>query len=80
MYCRKWDSQHKAKIRKLEADKGKKNEFNPSFLLKFEDLKEQVKFLENEKLLLKEQLCHCKEKLCHNFLKKKKKTIKKYSV
>ena len=77
MYCRKWDSQHKAKIRKLEADKGKKNEFNPSFLLKFEDLKEQVKFLENEKLLLKEQLCHCQEKLCHNFLKKKKKNYKK---
>ena len=29
---------------------------NPSFLLKLEDLKEQVNFLENEKLLLKEQL------------------------
>ena len=29
---------------------------NPSFLLKLKDLKDQVIFLENEKLLLKEQL------------------------
>ena len=40
----------------MEADKVKKNEPDPSFLLKLEDLKEQVKFFENEKLLLKEQL------------------------
>ena len=49
---------YKAKTRNLEADKAKKkkkNESDPSFLLKL-DLKEQVKFLENEKLLLKEQL------------------------
>ena len=42
----------------MEADKAKKKkkEYYPSFLLKFENLKEQVKILENEKLLLKEQL------------------------
>ena len=51
---------HKSKTRKLEADdkakkkKKKRNRiWDPSFLLKFEDLKDQVKFLENEKLLLK---------------------------
>ena len=32
----------------------------PSFLLKLKDLKDQVIFLENEKLLLKEQLDHFK--------------------
>ena len=62
MYCRKWHSKkklsyYKAKTKKLEAVKAKKkkekNEYDPSFLLKVEDLKEQVKFLENEKLLLK---------------------------
>ena len=46
---------YKAKTRKLEADKAKNIESDPSLLLKLEDLKEQVKFLENE-LLLKEQL------------------------
>ena len=56
MYCRKWDSKkrlsyYKAKTRKLDTEK-KKNEQDPSFILKVEDLKEQVKFLENEKLLL----------------------------
>ena len=54
-YCRKWDSKerlfyYKAKARKLEADRAKKKKKN------LEDLKEQVKFFENEKLLLKEQL------------------------
>ena len=57
MYCRKWDSKkrlsyYKEKTRKLDAEKKKKNEQDPSFILKVEDLKEQVKFLENEKLLL----------------------------
>ena len=43
--------------RKLEADKAKKKkEYDPLLLMKLEDLKDQVKFLENEKLLLKEQL------------------------
>ena len=61
IYCRKWESKkkvcyYKAKTRKLEADKAKNIESDPSLLLKLEDLKEQVKFLENEKLLLKEQL------------------------
>ena len=36
-----------------QKKKKEKNEYDPSFLLKVEDLKEQVKFLENEKLLLK---------------------------
>ena len=47
---------YKAKTRKLEADKAKNIESDPSLLLRLENLKEQVKFLENEKLLLKEQL------------------------
>ena len=37
----------KAKTKKLEADKAKNIESDPSLLLKLEDLKEQVKFLEN---------------------------------
>ena len=37
----------------LEADKAKNIESDPSLLLKLEDLKEQVKFLENEKLVEK---------------------------
>ena len=49
--------------------KQKKNEYDSSFLLKFEDLKEQVKFLENEKLLLKEQLDNFKNKKIHLFKK-----------
>ena len=49
--------------------KQKKNEYDPSFLLKFEDSKEQVKFLENEKLLLKEQLDNFKNKKIHLFKK-----------
>ena len=36
--------------------KQKKIQSDPSLLLKLEDLKEQVKFFENEKLLLKVQL------------------------
>ena len=42
--------------RKLEADKTKKKkkEYDPLLVMKLEDLKDQVKFLENEKLLLKE--------------------------
>ena len=47
---------YKAKTRKLEADKAKNIDSDPSLLLKLEDLKEQIKFLENERLLLKEQL------------------------
>ena len=50
-------------------DKAKKNEYDSSFLLKFEDLKEQVKFLENEKLLLKEQLDNFKNNKIHLFKK-----------
>ena len=42
---------YKAKTRKLEADKAKNIESDPSLLLKLENLKEQVKFLENEKLV-----------------------------
>ena len=41
---------YKAKTRNLEADKAKKIESDPSFLLNLEDLKEQARFLENEKL------------------------------
>ena len=58
---------------KLQVDKAKKkrkkDEYDPSFLLKLEDLKEQVKFLENEKLLLKEPL--------NNFKKNKIQLFKK---
>ena len=49
--------------------KQKKNEYDPLFLLKFEDSKEQVKFLENEKLLLKEQLDNFKNNKIHLFKK-----------
>ena len=58
---------YKAKTRKLEADKEKKNEYDLS--LKLEDLKEQVKFLEDEKLLLKEQLDNLKT-IKFSYLKK----------
>ena len=44
------------KLETWKLDKPKNIESDPSLLLKLEDLKEQVKFLENEKLLLKEQL------------------------
>ena len=37
---------YKARTRKLEADKAKKTESDPSLLLKLEDLREQVQFLE----------------------------------
>ena len=37
----------KAKTKKLEADNAKNIESDPSLLLKLEDLKKQVKFLEN---------------------------------
>ena len=47
---------YKARTRKLEANKAKKIESFPSLLLKLKDLREQLKFLEKEKLLLKEQL------------------------
>ena len=40
---------------KKKKKRKKKQKNDPSLLLKVEDLKEQVKFLENEKLLLKEQ-------------------------
>ena len=57
MYCRKKKlCYYKAKTRKLEADKAKNIESDPSLLLTLQDLEQQVKFLENEKLLLKEQL------------------------
>ena len=46
----------------MEADKAKNIESDPSLLLKLEDLKEQVKFLQNEKLLLKELLDNFKSK------------------
>ena len=59
------------KTRKLEADDKakKKKEYDPLFLLKFEDSKEQVKFPENEKLLLKQQLDNFKNKKIHLFKK-----------
>ena len=74
MYHRKWDSKkklcyYKAKTRKLEADKAKNIESDPSLLLKLEDLKEQAKFLENEKLLLKEQLDNFKSNKIQLFKK-----------
>ena len=77
MYCRKWESKkklcyYKAKTRKLDADKAKKkkkNESDPSLLLKLEDLKKQVKFLANEKLLLEEQLVNFKSNKIQLFKK-----------
>ena len=45
-----------AKTRRLGNDKAKKLEYDPSLLLKLENLKEQVTFLENENLFLKRQL------------------------
>ena len=74
MYCRKWGSKKKlcyckTKTRKLEADKAKNIESNPSLLLKLENLKEQVKFLENEKLLPKEQLDNFKSNKIQLFKK-----------
>ena len=53
----------------MEADKVKKNEPDPSCLLKLEDLKEQVKFFENENLLLKEQLDNFKNNKINLFKK-----------
>ena len=56
----------------MEADKPKKkkkNENDFSFSLKLEDLKEQVKFLENKKLLLKEQLDNFKNNKIQLFKK-----------
>ena len=62
LYWRKWDSKKYFVITKPKLgswkliDKAKKKkkkekkEYDSSFLLKLEDLKEQVKFLENEKL------------------------------
>ena len=47
----------KQELESLKLIKQKKKESSdPSLLLQLEDLMEQVKFLENEKLLLKEQL------------------------
>ena len=60
---------YKSKTRKLEADKAKNIESDPSFLLKLEDLKEQVRFLENEKLLLKKQLDNFKSNKIQLFKK-----------
>ena len=60
---------YKAKTRRVEADKAKKNEYDPSFLLKLEDL-EQVKFLKIEKLLLKEHLDNFKNNKIHLFKKR----------
>ena len=60
---------YKARTRKLEANKAKKIESFPSLLLKLKDLREQLKFLEKEKLLLKEQL--------HNFKSTKIQLFKK---
>ena len=74
MYHRKWGSKkklcyYKAKTRKLDADKAKNTESDPSLLLKLEDLKEQAKFLENEKLFLKEQLDNFKSNKIQLFKK-----------
>ena len=55
----------------METDKAKKkkNLSDASLLLKLEDLKDQVKFLENEKLLLKEQLDNFKSNKIQLFKK-----------
>ena len=47
----------------------KKNELDPSFSVILEDLKEQAKFLENKKLLQKEQLINFKNHKIHLFKK-----------
>ena len=60
---------NKPRTRKLKADKANRFESNPSFFLKLEDLKEQVKFLQNEKLLLKEQLDDFRNNKIHLFKK-----------
>ena len=58
-------------IKKLESWKliKQKNEYDPSFLLNLEALKEQVKFLENGKLLLKEQVDNFRNNKTHLFKK-----------
>ena len=53
MCCKKWGSKrklcyYKARTKKLEADKAKKIESDPPFLLELQYLKEEVKFLEKE--------------------------------
>ena len=57
------------KLETWKLIKQKKIESDPSFLLKLEDLKEQVRFLENEKLLLKEQLDNFKNNKIQLFKK-----------
>ena len=47
----------------------KTKEYDALFLLKIEDLKEKVRFLEDEKLLLKEQLDNVKNNKIHLFKK-----------
>ena len=54
---------------KKKKKRKKKQKNDPSLLLIVEDLKEQVKFLENEKLLLKEQLGNFKNNKIHLFKK-----------
>ena len=73
MYCRKWNSKKhffitNQKLRSWKLIK-QKNEYDPSFLLNLEDLKEQVKFLENGKLLLKEQVDNFRNNKIHLFKK-----------
>ena len=61
---------YKARTRKLEANKAKKKTDSfPSLLLKLEGLREQLKFLEMEKLLLKEQLDNFKSTTIELFKK-----------
>ena len=63
----------KKKKKKLDANekekKKKKSELDPSFSVILEDLKEQAKFLENKKLLQKEQLINFKNHKIHLFKK-----------
>ena len=56
---------HKQELESWKLIKQKKNESDPSLLLKLENLKGQVKFLKYEKLLLKKQLDKKAKKLSY---------------
>ena len=55
----------KQELESWKLIKQKKNESDPSLLLKLENLKGQVKFLKYEKLLLKKQLDKKAKKLSY---------------
>ena len=73
MYCRKWNSKKRFFITNQKLGSWKlikqKNEYDPSFLLNLEALKEQVRFLENGKLLLKEKVDNFRNNKIHLFKK-----------